>query len=95
MSENTVNDPPIYMPYWSRNEFHELLKGVPFKQVDEEGVTVVNVSHLFFKMVGNDLVSALVPEDLSMPTEWEVVTDTEMPLAVKAISMLGQPLQQQ
>lgn len=83
------------MPYWSRNEFHELLKGVPFKQVDEEGVTVVNVSHFFFKRVGEDLVSALVPEDLSMPTEWEVVTDTEMPLAVKAISMLDQTSSQQ
>lgn len=78
------------MPYWAQNKFHELLKGVPFKQVDEEGVTVVNVSHFFFKRVGEDLVSALVPEDLSMPTEWEVVTDLEMPLAIKAISMLEQ-----
>lgn len=96
--ENTTpipaqEDRPIEMPYWSQNEFHERLKSVPFKQTDAAGATVVNVNHFFFKMVGQDLVSAMVPEDLTLPAEWQIVEDTTSPLAVKAMSMLGQPLQ--
>ena len=80
---------PIVMPYWSQNEFHERLKTVPFKQADADGTTVVNVNHFYFKMIGKDLVSAMVPEDLTLPTEWEIVEDLTSPLPTKALSMLG------
>jgi len=80
------------MPYWAKHDFHERLKDVPFHQTDADGSTIVNVNHFFYKVIGEDLVCAMVPEDLSIPQDWSVVTDMDSPMTQKALSMLGRPM---
>lgn len=75
------------MPYWNTPEFHAKLEEVPFVQ-EVNGQKVVNVVDSFFRREQGQLVMARVPEDLSMPTEWEAVPDSH-PWRAKAISMLG------
>ncbi len=100
MTDETTNaapapaeaEPEIQMPYWAHNDFHERLKSVPFHQEDTDGSTVVNVNHFFYKVIGEDLLFAMVPEDLTIPQDWSVVTDLDDPMAKKALSMLDRPL---
>jgi hypothetical protein len=74
------------MPYYMTGEFHQKLLGVPFSQ-EVNGERIVNVSFKFFKLVEGVLVEAIVPEDLSIPSEWANAEND--PLAEKAKSMLN------
>ena len=86
--EQAVVEPPTLpeMPYYMKNAFHELLSTVPFSQ-EVNGEQIVNVNFKYFKLLDGALVEALVPEDLSIPTEW--VNAENGPLAKKAMSMLN------
>lgn len=77
------------IPYWEDSAFHERLQTVPFRQEDADGVTVVNVNCHFYKLQGGKLFWARVPENLTIPTEWDEASDTSAPMAAKALSMLG------
>jgi hypothetical protein len=90
MTEPTQTD-DVSMPYWYTSAFHEALQNVPFFQTDANGVRIVNVNIHFYKMVDGVLYKALVPEDMSLPTEWDEVTETG-PLIDKARSMLANSL---
>lgn len=80
---------PVLNPaYWNQPSFHEALQRVPFKQLDAAGVQVVNVHDHYFKVEAGTLVMARVPEDLSLPTDWQTVPDTH-PMRGKALSMIG------
>lgn len=74
--------------YWNKPAFHVALDAVPFKQNDADGRLVVNVHDHFFKLDGDQLVMARVPEDLSLPQQWEPVPDRH-PMRNKALSMIG------
>ena len=76
-------------PYWEDSALQERLQTVPFRQKDADGVTVVNVNCHFYKLQGQKLLWARVPEDLTLPTEWDEASDLETPMAMKALSMLG------
>jgi hypothetical protein len=80
--------PVVDLDYWVPTAFHLSLMSVPFKQNDPDGVLVVNVNDHFFKLKDGQLVMARVPEDLSLPTEWQPVPDGH-PLRDKAVSMIG------
>lgn len=74
--------------YWNQPAFHVALDSVPFKQNDADGHLVVNVHDHFFKLDGEALVMARVPETLGLPTEWQPVPDGH-PMRDKALSMIG------
>lgn len=82
-------DKPVLNPaYWNQAAFHAALTRVPFKQLDAAGVLVVNVNDHFFKLDAGTLVMARVPEDLSIPTDWQPAPEAH-PMRDKALSMIG------
>jgi hypothetical protein len=85
--EEVVEQPTLpEMPYYMTQEFHEKLQSVPFAQ-EVNGERIVNVNYKFFKALNGVLVEAIVPKDLSIPSEW--VSAENDPLAAKAKSMLN------
>lgn len=80
--------PVLNTDYWNQAAFHQALQSVPFKQRDAAGVLVVNVNDHFFKLDAGTLVMARVPEDLSLPTDWQPVPESH-PMRGKALSMIG------
>lgn len=87
IQDEVVEQPALpEMAYFMKGDFHQKLLSVPFSQ-EVNGERIVNVNYKFFKMLDGVLVEAIVPEDLSIPTEW---TNAESdPLAEKAKSMLN------
>lgn len=85
---DTQEAPVFNQDYWNQAAFHAALMSVPFKQRDQDGVLVVNVNDHFFKLDAGQLVMARVPEDLSLPTDWQPVPDGHV-MRDKAVSMIG------
>jgi hypothetical protein len=86
--EQQSDEPVLNSAYWNQAAFHAALTRVPFKQRDAAGALVVNVNDHFFKLDAGTLVMARVPEDLSIPTNWQPVAD-DHPMRDKALSMIG------
>lgn len=85
--EEVVEQPKLPdMPYYMTNAFHQKLNEVPFSQ-EVNGEQIVNVNYKFFKVLNGALVEAIIPEDLSIPSEWASAEND--PLAAKAKSMLN------
>lgn len=78
------------MPYWMTPEFHNKVETLPRVQTGADGTKVLRVSFKYFKLDGEDLKEATIPQDLSIPAQWDSAASD--PLAAKARSILGNAL---
>lgn len=78
----------IQMDYWVRPEFAEAIRAIPIFQFDASQNKIAKVNVRLYKMFEGQLVCAMIPEDLSMPSLWHPA-DSQDVASAKARSMLG------
>jgi hypothetical protein len=78
----------IQMDYWVRPEFAAAIQAIPTFQLDASGNKIAKVNVRLYKMFDGQLVCAMIPEDLSMPSLWHP-SDIQDINSAKAKSMLG------
>jgi hypothetical protein len=78
----------IQMDYWVRPEFAAAIQAIPKIQLDASDNKIAKVNVRLYKMFEGQLVCAMIPEDLSMPSLWHPADMLDIN-STKAKSMLG------